>query len=218
MQTAYRMRQLTGWGSRPSPPIHDYFAPPPRTLPNAPSNPILMTKFQTISWVNYMRLWKAPPNEYICAPTASKHIYGMYVPTFVPGNFWALTNYLSTLCGWLTSSKLVKISEISECLFVWLSILTGKLWFKHHNLVQVVGYTPRYELCKCQCSTLRVWIFRHDILFASQSWLVNSFYILDTVTRWQAKIQALWQALKGLVKQDNPPHLSPHPSLFQKLI
>lgn len=111
--------------------------------------------------------------------------------------------------------KTSKISEISECLFVQLSILTDCLL---QALIQASQssascslHTP-YELCECRRSTIRLWIFWHDILFASQSWWSIPFFFLDMGTKWQATIQALWQAFKGLVKQDNPPHLSPHPS------
>lgn len=56
--------------------------------------------------------------KYLCTYSKWAYIYGMYVPTFVPGIFWALTNYVSTLCHWLTSSKLVKfLKSLNACLF-----------------------------------------------------------------------------------------------------
>jgi hypothetical protein len=93
-----------------------------------PSNPILMTKFQTISWLNYMRLWKDPPNEYICGPTASKYIYGMYVCTsFCARKFLSFEKLCVHFVPLADFFKTSKISEISECLFVQLSILTDCL-------------------------------------------------------------------------------------------
>jgi hypothetical protein len=154
--------------------------------------PILITKFQTISWVNYMRLWKDPPNEYICAPTASK-AYIWHVCTYFRARKFLSFDKLF-VCFVLLSDffKTTKISEISECLFVWLSILRGCLL---QALIQASQssagcwlHTP-YELCECQCSTIRVWIFWHDILFASQSWWSIPFSFLTWVLNDKPKFK-----------------------------
>jgi hypothetical protein len=97
-------------------------------------------------------------NIFVHRQQVSIYMACMYLH-FVPGNFGVLTNDLSILCRWLTSSKLVKfLKSLNACLFNQASsqvVFLQALIQASQSSAGCWLQTP-HELCECQCSTIRL--------------------------------------------------------------